>query len=102
MKTTSIDSNHLLTINEAAKMMGVDIDTLRDWDRNGTFTSIRFGRGYRRYRLSDIQQFLNERTQDGIGELEAEAKAKVAAVARSIVVLSTAERATRPTLPMRC
>lgn len=49
----------LLSIGETAKLLGVSIDTLRRWDAAGRLASIRSGpRGYRFYRQSDIDNFL--------------------------------------------
>lgn len=49
----------LLSIGKASKLLGVSIDTLRRWDAAGKLSSIRGGpRGYRFYRQSDIDSFL--------------------------------------------
>src|SRR3989339_1203327 len=47
----------LITIKKAAKMLGVSIMTLRRWDKNGKFPSIRPGgeKTFRLYRLQDIE-----------------------------------------------
>ena len=40
----------LLKIREAAEMLGVNPETMRRWDRDGTFKAIRIGkRGHRMY-----------------------------------------------------
>ncbi|MBU1327114.1 helix-turn-helix domain-containing protein [Patescibacteria group bacterium] len=53
--------NELLSIGEAAKLLGVSIDTLRRWDSAGRLTSVRSGpRGHRFYRQSDIDKYLQE------------------------------------------
>ena len=53
--------NRLLSISEAARLLGVSIDTLRRWDTSGRLTSIRSGpRGHRFYKQSDIERFLQE------------------------------------------
>lgn len=45
----------LLSIGETAKMLGVSIDTLRRWDKNGKLRAIRFiETGNRYYRKEDI------------------------------------------------
>jgi len=50
--------NKLISIGEAAKLLGVSIDTLRRWDLTGRLTSIRDGlRGHRYYHQSDIDKF---------------------------------------------
>lgn len=53
--------NKLFSISEAARLLGVSIDTLRRWDRAGRLSSIRSGpRGHRFYSQSDIEQYLQE------------------------------------------
>lgn len=48
----------LITISEAAKILGVSIDTLRRWDKSGKFSSIRKPSGHRYYSLSDVNDYL--------------------------------------------
>lgn len=53
--------NRLLSISEAARLLGVSIDTLRRWDTTGRLPSIRSGpRGHRFYKQSDIDHYLQE------------------------------------------
>lgn len=53
--------NKLISIGNAAKLLGVSIDTLRRWDAAGRLQSIRSGpRGHRYYRQSDIEQYLQD------------------------------------------
>lgn len=57
-------NNKLISISEAARLLGISIDTLRRWDKAGQLPSIRSGpQGHRFYNLSDIEQF----TQDQYG-----------------------------------
>lgn len=45
----------LLKIREAAEMLGVNPETLRRWDRDGSFKAIRIGkRGHRMYDEAEI------------------------------------------------
>ena len=45
----------LLKIRKAAEMLGVNPETLRRWDRDGSFKAIRIGkRGHRMYDESEI------------------------------------------------
>ena len=45
-----------ITINEAAKILGVSLDTLRRWDKAGKLRSFRFTpAGHRHYDLDDIE-----------------------------------------------
>ena len=54
-------NNDLLTIGQTAKLLGVSIDTLRRWDKNGKFSSIRISSGGNRYyRKSDVDLFIKK------------------------------------------
>jgi putative resolvase len=49
----------LLTISEAARLVGVCVGTLREWDRSGVLRpSSRTPGGHRRYSLDDLRAFL--------------------------------------------
>jgi len=51
----------LLTISEAAEMIGVSIDTLRRWDKSGALLAIRPRAGaHRMYHLRDIEIFMTD------------------------------------------
>lgn len=51
----------LLTITEAAEILGVSVDTLRRWDKNGKLTAIRKEGGiHRYYRPSDLEIFASD------------------------------------------
>lgn len=51
----------LVTIGEAAEMLGVSIDTLRRWDKSGKLHPIKVSdAGYRLYAKSQIELFLND------------------------------------------
>ena len=51
----------LLSIGQAAKLLGVSIDTLRRWDASGRLRSIRSGpRGHRFFKSADIEYYLQE------------------------------------------
>ncbi len=50
----------LISISEAAGMLGVSIDTLRRWDQSGKLTSIKSAGGHRKYYKSQIELFLND------------------------------------------
>ncbi len=53
------ENTNLLNINSAAQMLGVSKVTLRKWDFEGKLKPIRIGtRGDRRYKLEELQQFL--------------------------------------------
>jgi len=52
---------NLLTIKQASEQIGVSIDTLRRWDKNGKLKSIRLSRGkyeHRYYKKNAIKEYL--------------------------------------------
>lgn len=49
----------LLTISDTAKIIGVAKSTLRRWDDEGKFCPIRTCGNQRRYKLSEIEKFIN-------------------------------------------
>jgi excisionase family DNA binding protein len=50
----------LLSIGKTAEVLGVHIDTLREWDKEGKLVPVKTFGGHRRYKLSDIHQFCGE------------------------------------------
>jgi excisionase family DNA binding protein len=51
----------LLTIREAAELLGISIDTLRRWDESGKLPAIRAGEGsHRHYNKNDLELFIND------------------------------------------
>lgn len=54
--------SNLLGIREAALRLGVNVNTLRKWDKSGQLKAVRIGpRRDRRYRPEDIEAFIKER-----------------------------------------
>ncbi|KKU06502.1 MAG: hypothetical protein UX09_C0050G0006 [Candidatus Uhrbacteria bacterium GW2011_GWE2_45_35] len=53
-KQISMSTNDLIPIGEAAKILGVSIQTLRRWDKNGKLSSIKTPGGRRRYKLENL------------------------------------------------
>ena len=49
----------LISISEAASILGVSIDTLRRWDESGRLTSIKSEGGHRKYYRSQLELYLN-------------------------------------------
>ena len=45
-----------LTLGEAAKAIGVSIDTLRRWDRDGKLETVRDDRNRRRVRVKEVER----------------------------------------------
>ena len=51
----------LMTLQEACDIMKCHPNTLRQWDKNGILTAVRFGtRKDRKYRKEDILKLLNQ------------------------------------------
>ncbi len=50
----------LISISEAASILGVSIDTLRRWDKSGKLKSQKSEGGHRKYQRSQIELFLND------------------------------------------
>lgn len=58
---TGMADNELLTISEAAEILGISVDTLRRWDKNGKLSPTKTSdAGYRLYDRSQIEFFLND------------------------------------------
>jgi excisionase family DNA binding protein len=52
-------NKELLTIGEAAELLGVSIQTLRRWDKHGKLKAVRHPMNkYRLYKRTDIQSLL--------------------------------------------
>ena len=49
----------LIGISEAARTLGVSVDTLRRWDADDKLAAIRLPGGHRRYRRSDLDALLS-------------------------------------------
>jgi len=52
-------SEALLPIGEAAKMLGVSVDTIRRWEMDGKIAAIRTLGGQRRFRRAEINRVLD-------------------------------------------
>ncbi len=50
----------LISISEAANILGVSIDTLRRWDQSGKLTSTKSEGGHRKYYKSQLELYLND------------------------------------------
>ena len=49
----------LVSIGKAAELLGVSIETLRNWEDNGTLLPFKTPAGTRKYRLNDLKKFQN-------------------------------------------
>jgi len=60
MSKKNISLPKLLTIQQAAKVLSVHVETLRRWDKGGKLKAVRINeRGDRRYKPEDIKKFIN-------------------------------------------
>lgn len=50
----------LISISEAASILGVSVDTLRRWDKAGKLKSIKLESGHRRYYRSQLELYLSD------------------------------------------
>ncbi|OGN00791.1 MAG: hypothetical protein A3B91_04565 [Candidatus Yanofskybacteria bacterium RIFCSPHIGHO2_02_FULL_41_29] len=50
----------LISIGEAASILGISIDTLRRWDKSGKLSSVKTEGGHRKYYRFQIELFLND------------------------------------------
>lgn len=56
---TNKKSSEIITLKQACELLNCHPNTLRQWDKKGVLTAIRFGvRGDRRYKKSDIQKLI--------------------------------------------
>lgn len=56
-----MSEQELITISEAAEILGLSVDTLRRWDKSGKLSPIKTSdAGYRLYSRSQIELFLND------------------------------------------
>lgn len=54
-------STKMLKIREAAELLGVNPETMRRWDRDGTFKAIRIGKfGHRMYDKAEIDKLIEK------------------------------------------
>lgn len=52
------DGSEFLPVGEAASLLGIAVETLRRWERDGRIEAIRTPRGHRRFRRSDVEALL--------------------------------------------
>jgi len=48
-----------VTIKIAAEILGVSVNTLRTWDKEGVFRAKRKENGYRYYSIRELEKFAN-------------------------------------------
>ncbi len=64
--------DRMLTIAEAAKILGIHKNTLRTWADRGMVPHVKLPSGYRRFRLSEMRRIAREMEH---GTVEPEGKA---------------------------
>ena len=66
--TQDIENNILLTLEDAADMLGVPVNTIRDWASTGTLLSLPIGpRSELQFRMDDVIAFLMEQIKGELG-----------------------------------
>ncbi|MGH3954487.1 MAG: MerR family DNA-binding transcriptional regulator [Mycobacterium sp.] len=50
----------MLSVGEAATLLGISTDTLKRWEKAGRIKSLRTPTNHRRYRLSEVDALLAE------------------------------------------
>jgi len=49
-----------LAVSQAAALIGVSVDTLRRWERDGPIKAVRTPTGHRRFKRSDVKALLRD------------------------------------------
>jgi len=57
-----------LTLGEAAKALGVSVDTLRRWDREGKISTVRDDRNHRRVAPSEVERLSSRPGRHAAGD----------------------------------
>ncbi len=63
---TTSDATHWLTLKDASEFLGVHFTTLRSWADDGAIRVFRTPGGHRRFSLSDLRRFLEERANHSL------------------------------------
>ncbi len=56
----NMNIKELISISQAANILGISIDTLRRWDKSGKLSSVKTKGGHRQYYKSQIELFFND------------------------------------------
>lgn len=59
-----MNDTKLLSIGKTAQVLGVHVDTLREWDKEGKLTPVKTPGNHRRYKWSDIERFCGEAKEE--------------------------------------
>jgi len=72
----------LLTLEDAARLLGVSKITLRRWTRSGSLGCVRVGqRGDRRFRREDLEEYVSTRVRSSSMIVETAPRTDVTAIA---------------------
>lgn len=58
VQSSHTDLDVLIPIGEVAKLLGVTVQTVRRWDKDGRLAAVRTPAGHRRYRRDEISALL--------------------------------------------
>ena len=74
-----MESTKLLSIGKTAEILGVHIDTLREWDKEGKLLPVKTFGNHRRYKMSDIDAFIGivKEEKDKTGQVRVATYARV-------------------------
>lgn len=61
-----MNETKLLSIGKTADILGVHIDTLREWDKEGKLIPVKTFGNHRRYKMSDIDSFIGIKNEEKI------------------------------------
>ncbi len=50
-------SKGYITIQSAAEILGISVETLRNWDKKKKLSALRDKNGYRMYKISELETF---------------------------------------------
>lgn len=64
------NSPKLLSIKQASELLGINKDTLRNWEKEGKITPLRVGtRADRKYRIGDLERFIDKKMGAVLSEI---------------------------------
>lgn len=76
--------DELLAIKEVARRLGVSVDAVRQWERDGKLAAVRTAGGHRRFRLTDVEKLSPQTTVHAPTEGRKETGAQPAGGAESV------------------
>lgn len=55
-----MNGDRLISVGEAAQLLGLCKHTIRQWSNDGRLACVRLPNGHRRFRLSDVRRMMGE------------------------------------------